>query len=684
MAYRKATGVLARFAFALDGPSPRFGIGQAGLDTHVITRPAAGPTAAAGAAGNLTGTFIWRVAFGAEDGTMTDPGPASCDTFTGVGLNDMVFSGLFTGDTWSIAIDTAAGTDTFKWRKNGGAWTLLVPITGAAQLLSDGVYVTFAATTGHTLTDAWGRAAGTTLSAKIGALSVIPTSADAKCDRRLIERGTVGSDGTVTWAICGTIYSATTPTVFSDNVAALDASYVTPSVNMTGANGGFVALEPDSSDLAPDFGLMPVAAMKGSAGKPRNIPGGIKIGGAPKITQRNADLFPFLTTGAGKPDSITRVASEPTVISVWNATTARRTPRSMTGLVYEGSPDVSPTMLYDLVTEEIQFAFANGKITEVTPKLVGCNYGICGWGVKVSGTGTWKGTFVLLGQRYDALAATDAIRFKITAALASHAIQGKITRGSGGAYTGATYTIHTDPTSERQMPYGAQQGDGIEIADEAGYLLGADVGSNRQPLLLLATAPITAGLLVDDVYEFAPTIPIPGTGAAPYSGFPAFVQRAPRLTDAHVAIYKDGTLIEATSGTLTLKWPRKEVTSLGPTARNLNDLPYEGFSEVDLSLVRYLDGTDYRQTQRTDGRAAFQVLMQGERIPVNPGVLSTYREGLSVVVPQMAYTSVKTPVPGQVLVVETINASAEQPDNTNNDVYTLTHTSRIGWRLPSV
>lgn len=49
----------------------------------------------------------------------------------------------------------ATATDTFKWRKDEGAWTTGVTITGAAQTLSDGVTVTFSASSGAGVNDTW-------------------------------------------------------------------------------------------------------------------------------------------------------------------------------------------------------------------------------------------------------------------------------------------------------------------------------------------------------------------------------------------------------------------------------------------------------------------------------------------------------------------------------------------------
>jgi len=80
------------------------------------------------------------------------------------GLDDATSSGTYTGSTvgfFEVIIDGTGTPDTFKWRKNEGSWTETVAITGSAQQLgSDGVYITFAATTGHTADDKWTITAG--------------------------------------------------------------------------------------------------------------------------------------------------------------------------------------------------------------------------------------------------------------------------------------------------------------------------------------------------------------------------------------------------------------------------------------------------------------------------------------------------------------------------------------------
>lgn len=84
----------------------------------------------------------------------------TAETFVGSGLDDATISGNFNGvwtDQLRVRIDGTGTPDTYEYSIDGGStWEDTdVPITGSAQLLQDGLYVTFAATTGHTLTDYW-------------------------------------------------------------------------------------------------------------------------------------------------------------------------------------------------------------------------------------------------------------------------------------------------------------------------------------------------------------------------------------------------------------------------------------------------------------------------------------------------------------------------------------------------
>ncbi len=83
--------------------------------------------------------------------------------FSGLGLNDLTANGPYIGaegrlNTYDfiIAIDSVSGpVDTFQWTSPTNIQTFGVAITGAAQYLTDGVSITFASTTGHTLGEYW-------------------------------------------------------------------------------------------------------------------------------------------------------------------------------------------------------------------------------------------------------------------------------------------------------------------------------------------------------------------------------------------------------------------------------------------------------------------------------------------------------------------------------------------------
>src|ERR1017187_1130038 len=641
MASSKATGASALLGVAVDAPSDLYAVGRPGINMNQVGSPTGGGltvTASVGD-GNLTGSFCYRYAFGSPDGALTAPGAPVMTMVEAAGtptpiVNDLTASGtvgtLFP-NVYTLTVTTAGGTDKFDWTDLHGNADFAVSMVAATPvpLGSDGVEATFAASTGHSLGDTWtltATATATTVTSKNMVLTTIGTGGPPT-DKRVIERS---DDGGATWAICGTVYDNTTAT-FTDSTVVLDKSKNLPKLNQTGANYGFIFLEPDSFGLEPEFSNLKVVALLGTAGSPRAIPGNIKIAGTPKSDLRPADMLPILLAGAGVPDSYTHVAGEPTQIATWAATTGKRNPRTISALAYQGSSNVPPNFLYQIATDELDFTFADGKIESIAPKFTGTNYGTSApAGLKVAGDGGWPGAFAAIGQRYDA----DPV-----------------------------YTMYVNDTSKNQTKGGLQYNDAIELADQNGLYLGADVGSNRQPFLLVATAPLATTLHVGDIYELLPTAAIPGVGSAPYSGVPARFAQGPRFTDAHITLYQDGNVIEATSGTLKMMWPKKAVSSLCAGARTVIDMPNEGFFGANITIARYLDATTYRQIIRTDSRAHINIALVGERIPVNPGVLSTYRESLILDFPQVVLESVKAPVPGQVLVVESISAAAEQPDD---------------------
>ena len=87
--------------------------------------------------------------------------------FSGSGLNDATFHGLFEGTastTYYVKIDGTGSPDTFSWSKDNFSSTEAtgVNITGAEQTLDNGIKVKFNATSGHTSNDTWNGTAAPT------------------------------------------------------------------------------------------------------------------------------------------------------------------------------------------------------------------------------------------------------------------------------------------------------------------------------------------------------------------------------------------------------------------------------------------------------------------------------------------------------------------------------------------
>ena len=131
---------------------------------------------------------------------LTDDGAHIEDAvFIGSGLDDLTSGGIFTGSanrSFLIEIDAEGTPDTFRWSKDGGvSWDVsTVAITGTAQELTEGITITFLATTGHVLAEQWAFD-----SFPLGTIDTSVTNraiadADAEIDGYCMERYTVPLD----------------------------------------------------------------------------------------------------------------------------------------------------------------------------------------------------------------------------------------------------------------------------------------------------------------------------------------------------------------------------------------------------------------------------------------------------------------------------------------------------------
>ncbi len=79
--------------------------------------------------------------------------------FVGSGLNDLGFSGHYTGTSpavYTVKISSAGTPDAAVWRKDNGSWSSPTDISEFATItMSDGIGFFFPTSTGHTLGDQW-------------------------------------------------------------------------------------------------------------------------------------------------------------------------------------------------------------------------------------------------------------------------------------------------------------------------------------------------------------------------------------------------------------------------------------------------------------------------------------------------------------------------------------------------
>ena len=133
--------------------------------------------ASAGGAAPLKAGKNFSLTLAAE---VAPPSIVGTAVFVGAGLNDATAGGTYSGTAltppyvrYRVEIDAAGTPDTFRWSLDDGAtWVQQnVAVTGGAQSLSDGVQITFTATTGHTVGDRWMIDAGILQATSVSVLS---------------------------------------------------------------------------------------------------------------------------------------------------------------------------------------------------------------------------------------------------------------------------------------------------------------------------------------------------------------------------------------------------------------------------------------------------------------------------------------------------------------------------------
>ena len=125
---------------------------------------------AAGSGGILQSDSPWRTDIPSRSELVvytfdTTPGPVFYTSATGtiLNLNDMTAGGAYSGTAsrfFRVQIDGSSIPDTFSWWLSSSATNTVwnaqaVPISAGTYTLGEGMTVTFATTTGHTVGDRW-------------------------------------------------------------------------------------------------------------------------------------------------------------------------------------------------------------------------------------------------------------------------------------------------------------------------------------------------------------------------------------------------------------------------------------------------------------------------------------------------------------------------------------------------
>lgn len=124
--------------------------------SQAVLTAVAGENAAAGQVNiGALGTYIplYHSAAGTPVASAVTESPNNTGTLDVTALAGTL---THTSDTdYEVMVSTAGTPDSFIWRKNGGAWSTEVAVTGSPQLIEEGLTIDFDATTGGVVGDSW-------------------------------------------------------------------------------------------------------------------------------------------------------------------------------------------------------------------------------------------------------------------------------------------------------------------------------------------------------------------------------------------------------------------------------------------------------------------------------------------------------------------------------------------------
>ena len=513
------------------------------------------------------------------------------------------------------------------------------------------------------------------------AVSAIPTSASSEPDQfREIWRSDLVH---TTPYYVGSIYDNTT-TTFTDDIATddvnLDFNTAAPSLNQTGKNGGFIALqEPEAPAIDADYKYIRSKGLTGGAGEPPAAPGDIDLPATFKHAWESGIATVVHAATLGKPTTVTRNADGTNQYD-WTPSLSKFDGSSLTILRSEGRP-IRPEMFVQTVFSEIDGTVKGGALVEMTPKGMAAHHTLYGIPVVTSPSANYTSAPMLKGNNradsvYDTAGVTADLWVKVTTAATGGAMIIKCKRGSASSYGSTTCSVPYDTSApKKQMQSGSMTSEWVELVDSnTGERYGGDTGELRRPLLICFPGDLTT-IPLNHEWKFPANVNalIPGAGSTPgtpdswYTGFPARHLAGYRFTSAHAMLYFGEGALASPSTYLPsedFKWKitsgLKAVKPDGREAAHATAFDRTGYLGFQVDVERRYVDRRWKRYQEQDIRASVKLLLEGEAPLVQVGTRSANRLTYQVLSVQMRIDKTAVPIPGPDTLMNPTSFVAEQ------------------------
>lgn len=579
------------------------------------------------------------------------------------GLNDVTFSGAtYTGQRarYEFKFSTAGTPDKIQWRKvtldpasgadvSTGSWSSQISVTGSAQTIAEGITITFAATTGHTLNDV--------------------ITIEYRCDFKHIKTN---------WNATSTTFSDSTP------VGSEDTAVIVPAADQTAANYGFEfhRFEPGTNFKRVDMLIHPTE-LTGAQGEPSTAAGDVDWIHNIDEAVRTSTLLMSIASFGGVPVSFTQATNKPEWTAVFEPSDLPENSFSYDAMYYKGG-SVAPEFHLGVKESEIDFTFSAKKELMRKSKAMGTGGSVHSIAERTTIGGSYTGTGYLCG---DAGRTFTTIAVKVSTGPSAGVLYVKFSI-DGGSYTTTAYPVYYDTTSGRQIRGGSNQNYFIEMFDTSLLALGIDdtVTGTLRPLLFAFSGDLT-GLQANDIVTFKPAAKFPAVYSAAhptgpsddgtYTGHLRRVIDSALFTLTRVEILTGGAnvapsnLLAFNVGSHKLSRPYQVVREAGRFGAYPQDVDVFGKIMGELDTERRYTDRSIEQALRRGQRYGLQLQFVGAPIRTNPGVYGAV-EKIVIYYPNAEVESTDSVVGSDKVVDEKTKWKVKQSSDPSQPTYRIT------------